>query len=322
MSSCHDDTKNVERLSVQLEIINPDLEIRLPGQLVVTNHSFILFDPYAHSEAVRVLDKQTGEKITGFIDIGQGPDEFVTPWCGFISNDTLTVFDLNIQKIFECNLDSLYKGNVTVKPIKFLHPEVTELSKLATNQYVATSLAQKPFSIIKNDEVVFEFGKYPFDVKITNYFDVFQGDVLYNSDRHVLGYATHLTPYLSLYKFEADTFRLLWESRFRSAHYSIINSELKYDNEQPAGIRGIAFTKDYIVCLVKEMRLKDSIGREKEQMAKSVFLYNYEGVLIKILELDIHTSGISAMPDSNVVYSVGLDEEYCLMKLDLGKYDL
>ncbi|MDR3309441.1 MAG: TolB-like 6-bladed beta-propeller domain-containing protein [Tannerella sp.] len=323
ISSCQSNQKKVERLDVQLSVIYRDLETSLPGELIVMEKCLILSDPFATSEYIKVLDKQTGEKIFGFLDIGQGPNEFNMPRCDISTgSNVLTVFDLNVKKILECDIDSLIEGKTPPRPGLFPFTDIICLAKYKPKQYVATLFTgSKPFAILKDNEIIFEFGKYPFSEKITNLEDVFQGTTLYNVDRQVLGYATFNTPYLSLYKSEADTFRLLWESRFRNAHYSISNSELRYDKEQPAGINGLAFAKDYIVCLVKEMRLKESIGRMKEQMAKSVYIYNYEGELVKILDLDMHTLRISAMSDSNVVYFVGLDEEYCLMKLDLGKYD-
>jgi hypothetical protein len=323
LSSCSHYSNHAERFNVRLEIVYQDMEIQFPGQFMAGNHCLILFDPFVHSECVKVLDKLTGEKIFGFLDMGQGPDEFNMPWCGYSANDTLTVFDLNIKKKIECNLDSLCEGKVIVHPSRFPHEHVVQLARLGSNCYVAAMFnGQQPFTIIKDDEVIGEFGKYPIKESVTNASDRFQGTILYNEKRRVLGFATFDTPYLSLYKHENDSFTLLWESRFAGAHYSISEHQLRWDNDQRAGIHEYTFTKDYIVCLVKEKKLSESIGRSKEQMSAAAYLYSYEGELIKILDLDIPSVRISATTDSNVIYFISLDEEYCLTKLDLQNYNL
>jgi hypothetical protein len=322
LSCCHPSEK-AERLNVQLEMVYRDMEIQFPGQFVVERQCFILFDPFVTSECVKVLDRETGEKTVGFLNTGQGPDEFNMPWCGYSANDTLTIFDLNIKKKIECNLDSLSKGKASVHPIRFPHDHVLQLARLGTNRYAAGIFdSQTPFVLMQDDEIIHEFGKYPVEGVVTNISDRFQGTILYNEERHVLAYATFETPYLSLYQQEGNVFMQLWESRFANAHYSISNDQLRWDNDQPAGIHEFAFTRDYIACLVKEMRLNKSSGRTKEHMAGTIYLYKYDGELVKILELDIPSVRIGATTDSNVVYLISLGEEYCLTKLDLQKYNL
>jgi hypothetical protein len=322
LSSCSPD-KEVERLQVQLDIMNPDLEIQFPGEFSVEDQCFILFDPLSKSEFVRVLDKQTGEKIIGFLDIGQGPNEFSMPMYGYSANDTMTVFDLNFKKKIECSLNSLSEGKAAIHPIRFPFNDVGKLARVNANQYIGGIFRdQTPFVFIKGDDIVLEFGKYPIEETVTNSVDKLQGTILYNKNRQILGYAAFQTPYISLYQFEKDTFRLLWESRFSKAHYYISDQQLRWEDNQPAGISSFAFAKDYIFCLVSEMRLKERVGRSKEIMPKTVYVYNYKGELLKILELDIPSTRISASTNSNVIYFISIDEEYALTKLDVQKYNL
>jgi hypothetical protein len=42
------------------------------------------------------------------------------------------------------------------------------------------------------------------------------------------------------------------------------------------------------------MKLKESTGRSKEKMAKTLYLYSYGGELLEIPELNIPTTRISA----------------------------
>jgi hypothetical protein len=323
LSCTHSDP--VERIKSQLEIINPDLEIQFPGQFLVERQCFILFDPLVVFEGMKILDKQTGKKIVGYLDIGKGPEEFVTPWCGYSLNDTLIIYDLNALKKMECNIDSLYAGKVTINPTQFPFQGIDQLAKLKANQYVGGVFkTNAPFCLIKNNEIKYEFGKYPIDESISNTYDVFQGEILYHAERHVLGYAINDMPYLSLYECEGedDTIRLLWESRFKDAHYTIGNRQLHWNSDQPAGISWFTFTKDYIACLVKEMRLEESFGRGEAQMPRAIYLYDYDGKLRKIIELNLPSNRISATTDDNVIYLISLDEEYCLTKLDLREYNL
>jgi hypothetical protein len=128
--SCNHRPTPVERLSVQLEIVNPDLETQFPGQLIAAKSCLLLFNPFVSSGCVSVLNKQTGEKIIDFLDTGQGPDEFTAPSCGYaVNNDTVTIFDLNAKKKLECNPESLSEGKASVRTVRFPYNKERDLQK-------------------------------------------------------------------------------------------------------------------------------------------------------------------------------------------------
>ena len=318
ISSCNNDKNKVERQKVHLEIIHPDLEIQFPGQLVAENNCLLLFDPFASSNNIKILDKLTGEKKFEFLDTGNGPKEFVTPWCGYSANDTLTIIDLNAQKKVEFDVNDLCMGVINVEPISFPHNNAIQLARIGINKYIAGTFEDEyPFCLIKDNKVVHKFGRYPISTKIANTFDAFQGTILFNEERGLIGYATFSTPYLALYKLEEENPNLLWESEFAPMRYTISDQQLNWDNDQPVGIHEFAFTKDYIACLVKEMELRNSAGRSEEQMPQTIYLYNYDGILIKILELDYPSIRLCSDASSNDIYLISLNQEYCLSKIEL-----
>ena len=311
----------VERLKVQVEILNSDLEIQYPGTIFVTHKCLVLHDPFMSSEHIKLLDTETGDVILGFIDIGQGPKEFVTPTFSYSTKGILTIFDLNSPKKVQFDIDSLYEGKISINPTQLYQNDIFELIMLGDNEFVAGIYRnENPFRFIQNDSSMYEFGNYPIQEDITNAFNVFQGTILYNDEKSIMCYATFNTPYLSLYEYKDQTFTMIWETKFKKAQYFISNNQLRWENNHVCGISEFAFTRDYIVCMVKEMYLKDATGRGiKEKMARAIYLYDYEGNLKKILELDLHSFRISADPKTNIVYLVGMDDGWCLARIDLQK---
>jgi hypothetical protein len=310
--------QQAERIRVHLDVINSDLRIKFPGTFLVTDSCFVLFDPFGSTGTVRILDKKTGNMFFSFVDIGRGPNEFVTPMCGYLINDSLTIFDLNAAKRITCSIDSLCKKNGSFTPKSLPRNDIVNLAMLKDNQYIVGIYMDKtPFCIIQNDTAEYEFGKYPVEADVTNAFDVFQGTILYNMDRNIICYATFDTPYLSLYEHKDDNYIMSWEKQFAKPQYSISNHQLKWNDNHPAGIHEFTFTRDYIACLVKEMDLKKSIGRTEDKMARAIYLYDYDGNLKKILDLDFPSIRITSTPTSNTLYLISLDEEYSLTKFVL-----
>ena len=319
-SCSNNQLEKVERLKVQVEILNPDLEIQYAGNFLVTHKCLVLQDPFRPSGVIKLLDTESGNEIFSFIDIGQGPQEFVTPMFNSYFNNLLNIFDVNSLKKAQFDLDSLYEGKISINPTRLYQNDIIYLIMLGDNEFVAGVMGnENPFCFIQNDSSMYEFGNYPIQEDITNAFNVFQGTILYNNERNIMGYATFHTPYLSLYEYKEKAFSLLWETRFAKAKYYISNHNLRWENNHVCGISGFAFTRDYIACMVKEMYDRDATGRSKENMARAIYLYDYEGNLKKILDIDLHSLRISADPESNLVYLVGMDDGWCLARIDLQK---
>jgi len=309
--------REIERSNIQVEMLNADLEIQFPGVFAVTHKCLVLQDPMRPRENVKLLDTETGDVILGFIDIGQGPEEFATPLLSYSTKGILTIYDPHTLKKVHFNIDSLYEGKVSIKPSPFYRKDIVRLEMLNDNEFIAGVYGKEnPFCFIQNDSSMYEFGNYPIVVDIANT-HVFHGTVLYNNHRNVMCYATFHTPYLSLYEYKNQTFRMLWETSFKNAQYFISNHQLRWADDHPCGIQEVTFTRDYIACLVKEMYLKDASGRSKETLPRALYLYDYEGTLKKILDLDLASVRISADPETNLVYIIGLDDGWCLARLNL-----
>ena len=80
-------------------------------------------------------------------------------------------------------------------------------------------------------------------------------------------------------------------------------------------------SKDYIIALQRDYTVDDmderKVGRDVSKCPRTVFLYDYDGNLRKIVDLGIPVMRIAADHRSNVLYAIGADPEYLLVKFEL-----
>ena len=80
-------------------------------------------------------------------------------------------------------------------------------------------------------------------------------------------------------------------------------------------------SKDYIITLERD-RDRDpidesTVGRDVSKCPHTVFLYDYDGNLVKIVDLGIPVMRIAADCQDNVLYAIGADPDYILVKYEL-----
>lgn len=95
--------------------------------------------------------------------------------------------------------------------------------------------------------------------------------------------------YFSCYKKNDDNFRLIWENR-EEYKYSENNNRIVFDNSRK-GIYEMALTKDFIVTLqrdyVNDPTDESQVGRNFEKNPKTLFVYDYDGNLLKIIHYNV-----------------------------------
>ena len=83
-------TPQIEHDVVEPTVIFNDIESRMPGSLMILNHYAIWSDPLSADDQVHVINLQTNQEIGKFLDIGNGPNEFVTPDYTLTSNNNVS----------------------------------------------------------------------------------------------------------------------------------------------------------------------------------------------------------------------------------------
>ena len=194
-------TPQIEHDFVEPTVIYNDIESRMPGSLMILDHYAIWSDPLSADDQVHVINLQTNQEIGKFLDIGNGPNEFVTPYYCLSADNHVVVYDMSQDKMSFYSIDSLEKQkNPLLMTIKAGTKGYTRIIDTQGQNFVKFKPDNKyPFLYGQQP-----FGKYPFEKEedFNNKFDVLQGNIAYNRDNQTLVYSTLGFPYIAAYKKE------------------------------------------------------------------------------------------------------------------------
>jgi hypothetical protein len=315
--SCTD--KKVSRTDLAFnKVIAGDLVTNFPGTLEVSSKYFLLENPFNNDAFLQVYDRQTGEVVLNTGTTGRGPGEWNTPSISNVINDRIAVYDENLKQFTLTEVDTVMLNisnpdsaqKISANPYKFVF--------LNEYQYIAATWEEThPFQFFSYGQSV-SCGQYPIREPVKNTFDRFQGTIQVQPQKKILVYATFHNPYIALYQIGKDSLSLLWENQFKPAQYSIAEGQLRWGTNQPCGVSDVAFTKDYIVCMVNELNLNEVRGREIETTPKTVYVFDYDGQLVHIFDLPVHSLRLAADGKTNVFYSVALEPDYSIVEYDLS----
>lgn len=256
--------------------------------------------------------------------IGRGDQEFTMPTLGQTTGKNILVYDDNIGKQALYSIDSLLQGK---EPFIRL-PEMpingcTQLIQIDDSTFISLQPDQKkPFQIIRNNKSHSSFGELPIKEDIHNGFDIFQGALIFDPYNQNLLYSASHFPYLALYEKEGDSFYLKWEKKF-PVNYSIKNKKLTLNRENKNGLSSLIMAKDYIITLERDEQTAPVVNkptpgiRDLSQLPYTMFLYDYDFNLKKIINLNIPLLRITGNSLSNTVYLIGLDGSYSILKCEV-----
>lgn len=322
--ACQNKNNHIERVDIKFETITDSLFSRLPGKLILCDPYLVWQSGFATDTFLYIVDIKEKKEIGKMGIIGRGDKEFTTPVLGQTFGNKILVYDDNIAKQAFYSIDSLLQGK---EPFTRL-PEMpvsgcTQLIQMDDSTFVTLQPDQKqPFQIIKNNKSYSSFGEQPIKEDIYNGYDIFQGALVFDPYNQTLLYSARRFPYLALYEKEEDSFKLKWEKKF-PVRYSVKDRKLTLDKENKSGLSTIIMVKDYIVTLEKDEQTapivkKPTSGiRDLSQLPYTMFLYDYDFNLKKIINLNMPLLRITGNSLSNTVYLIGLDGSYSIVKCEV-----
>ena len=311
----------VEHDVVEPTVIYNDIESRMPGSLMIFNHYAIWSDPFSTDDQIHVINLQTNQEIGKFLDIGNGPNEFITPNYSLTSNNNVIVYDMSQDKMSFYSIDSLEKQMYPlVMTIKAETQSYTRIIDTQGQNFVKFKPDNKyPFLYGQQP-----FGKYPFkkEEDFNNKFDVLQGNIAYNRDNQTLVYSTLGFPYIAAYKKEeqSDNFRLLWE-RKGDIDYYVSEGKMILDRTR-MGVMELALTKDYIVTVQRDYQKdptdESRVGRDFSMLPQTLFVYDYQSNLKRIIDFKMPILRIGSDIKNNTIYAIVVNPDFCLVKYELS----
>ena len=315
---CQSKPTEVVREKATYQILDDEIMTRMPGSMAVAGDYLVWHDPFASDYFVNVHDAATGKLLGKMGKVGQGPFEFVTGDLSpcYVDNKFFAT-DVNGNTRGFLSIDSLLAGKEAFIPMsaeeKEKRPKMMELQK---NVFVSLTEDEEEHHFKANiygKEST--FGNYPVK-EVRQHIGTY---LAYDSISGMLACCSFSVPYLALYQKEGDSFKLRWEKEPEMG-YEISRGRIVTDRSI-GGVTGLSLCKDYIVSLHRDWeneRLDKSVtGLDERQIPHLVYLYDYKGNLVKVVDLGMRVLRIASDRRSNTLYALGLNPDYMLVKYEL-----
>lgn len=304
--------------NLKYETINDSIYSRLPGDLLYQNGIIYWQDVFATENFLHAINASTGEEITSFANIGSGPEEFTLPVISL--SDSSGIFINDCQKELEIYYSITNDTLITMVNNRKIDSNTTRIIHTKNKESIYLSPdAPKPF-IVNSNNNNFSFGEYPIKEKITNGFDIFQGNVNYNPNNNLLVFSAILFPYIAVYNLSQKGYPLIKESQKENIEYTLKNNELKLNPDNP-GATEIALTHKYIITIQKDKETEEeqhpNIIRDISSTPKSIFVYDYNLNLQKIINMKFPLLRIAGDINSDTAYLLVANPDFKIIKIEI-----
>lgn len=148
------------------------------------------------------------------------------------------------------------------------------------------------------------------------------GGLYYNPYNKKFIYNTCLFPYFALYEQKDSIFQLKWEKTAPKTSYEIKDGKFHFHDNDDRPLE-IVLTKDYIVALQQDKdtefpTTKRTSGiRDFSTVPTTLLVYDYDFNLKKIINMGMPILRIASKGDSNTLYTVGIDLDFCILRYEL-----
>lgn len=320
-SSVNQDVCRIE--NPDYAIVSDSLYTSMPGSLFVGDGYVLWTDPFADGDFLHILDKETGKELAAWGSIGGGSQEFYLPMISYSRPPYVQIFDMNKNLQVRLNIERISADSLllTEEWSARTLDNCTQRLQLDDDAFLSFFPDKpSPFRLDKGNRADV-FGKLPLEEKVENGFDKYQGEIVYSDGRRSLLYSTYLFPYVALYEYKDDRLILKWEKgEYESCH--IKNGNLTLDRDVEPGMHAVALTKDYIVGVRRDKDVEGELpgnanGRDMRMLPQSLFVYNYDFELQKIINLKVPIVRLAGDDDTNEVCLLVADPEFRIIKLPL-----
>lgn len=315
--SCSSKETEIQRITLQSQILNDELITMMPGDLFLVGKYLVWSDPFSHDCFLHVHSASTGEELGVMGKVGEGPKEFVTPMINrYCVDNKIFAVDANGKNVGYLSIDSLINGQEPYCKVSDREQKM-KMEKMDHELYIKTTDngSETYFQTQINGQESF-WGAYPIP-EMKKHIGIYES---YDPVEGLFVVSSFNFPYLALYKKENSTFTLQWERKSNKENYIITDDDIIFDRKIN-GAKDVCMSKNYIITLERD-RDKDpmdesTVGRNISKSPRTVFLYDYTGRLLKIVDLGMPAMRIAADRSSNTLYIIGGNPDYALAKYEL-----
>src|SRR5690554_2333018 len=317
-NACVHVKKEIPYEYMQADVMYEDMVTKLPGSIFIKDSIFVWHDVFARDSFLNVINLNSRSPVGRYGKIGRGPQEFTTPMLGDCFNDEVIIYDANgsFQTIFQ--IGPYLKGEKQYKTLPYtIKWFCTAVVRIGNNEFVCLQPDQPSFLLHILQEDAESFGISPFNYEYTNGYDVNQGHIAYNYHNETLVYAMIGYPFLAIYRKYDDGFKLVGKNEGDQS-YSFSKKKIILDSKR-RGIFSIALTQNYIIAhqrdYAQNVSNERSAGLDVSKAPSTLFLYNYNGDLVKIVDLGVPIVRLNSNFHSRVLYAVVANPDYSLVRV-------
>lgn len=315
LASCNSQSNDNEILkSKKLKVSD---SILFPTEFVLFDNLLIISD-YGDTDYFKLIDVKSDKVVKQFGRLGDGPCELKpNSILQKVNDSTLGVFDRQNFTYLEFpleNADSIFCQNET-KKFDF---NIQKLIKLDSEIYLGVGLYDGRYILTNSSNYSIDsvFIEYPFNNDLPISFEekamLFQGNFTNNLDKSRIAFATRSSPVLDILSFQNNEVELI--KRIQGSTLPIFTSEnsgemvgASLGDHNVWGFLSITSSDSFIYGLYSGKKTK-----EEYQKSNLVYVYDWDGNIIKKIVLDQEVSDI-VVDDS---------DDYLIGYLDDGKSNL
>ena len=322
--SCSGKNVEVQRISnLEYVVVSDSIYTRMPGTILYQDGIVFWENPISFDNIIHAVDVKNRTELLAFGNRGEGPNDFTETIMSLDSEGGIIVNDLNkpLEIHFQVNIDkksvsfSSYKYDCDNKATRLLY---LDKGKVLYHYPEAEKMFQ-----VKENTSEYSFGERPIKEKMNNAYDIFQGQIAYNPQRRLLVYSNLIFPYLSIYKrLDSEGWSQIGEWK-ENLDYTISEGKLNFAPDSKKGAMELALTNDYIVLLQRDTEMEENIsnkdmrGRNMASLPRSLFVYDYDLNLKKIVNMPFPMLRLCGDVETNTVYAMSVNPEFELIKLEL-----
>jgi hypothetical protein len=310
-------------------------DIGFPKAIVFNDRYLVLLD-IVDNYGLALFDKQNGNLIKRFGNIGKGPNELMSPQTLELTNDgKILVYDSRFNELFSFSIDSLLSGsssviNKRIKP-RFSTKEFSNCMRLTPiNDTVLIGTGWHPngrLFLFNNagGELGFFYPEFPYDKlhKNENYITkgfAFQYNMKYNGHRKLLCLSAVTCQHIEIYEVINNKLNKKFDHLYKLPVYDDASNEMMkqviFDKESKLGFQGLDVSDDFIFL---------SYASEKMESPHSLSINDYilkldwNGTPLIKYRLDCKIGQFATHNSSNEIYAISENAEGlpCIVKFSL-----
>lgn len=276
------------------------------------------------------------EELGVFGNIGNGPDEFISPELTFVGDNYFFMQNVNAREIAKWSVAKT-DSQIKVSEISRLRLEHHDVSGIRTESRKVNPLGDEYFVGLicnpeegyftlynKNMEFINSFGKPPIyesGMSPFSYMRRLSGHLSANGSSFV--FSAMNIPYIAYYSMEKGdaTPVLRWEDTYGKISYTAENDAFNFSDKAVGMTMGVQNRDEYIYVLYIDMPWNQiDFSFAEKSLAKSILVFNRKGERIARLNMDHGLYFFYVSEDEKTIYGITQNPDYMVVNYEIPEF--